>query len=68
MHLAPERRRAMGEAARESAQRYAWPDVAERVEGVYERALEVEPAKARNASASSRSTDRRACRPGASRP
>ena len=46
MHLAPERRRAMGEAASESAQRYAWPDVAERVEAVYERALEVEPAKA----------------------
>ena len=29
----------MGEAARESAQRYAWPLVASRVEGVYERAI-----------------------------
>ncbi len=46
MHLAPERRRAMGEAARESARPYAWPLVAEQVEGVYERALEAEPASA----------------------
>ena len=34
----PERRRAMGEAARSSAERYAWPSVAERVERVYEHA------------------------------
>jgi phosphatidylinositol alpha-mannosyltransferase len=39
MHVEPERRRAMGEAARESAQRYAWPEVAERVESIYERAI-----------------------------
>jgi phosphatidylinositol alpha-mannosyltransferase len=36
----PERLRRMGDAARASAQRYAWPRVAERVEGVYERALD----------------------------
>jgi len=36
----PERRRALGEAARGSAERYAWPRVAERVESVYERMLE----------------------------
>ena len=34
----PERRAAMGEAGRESAQRYAWPHVAEEVGEVYERA------------------------------
>ncbi len=36
MYLEPERRRAMGEAARESARRYAWPQVATEVELVYE--------------------------------
>ncbi len=36
----PERLRAMGEAARRSAQRYAWPRVADRVAEVYERAIE----------------------------
>ena len=40
MHLEPERRRAMGAAARESAQRYGWAEVAERVEGVYDRAID----------------------------
>ena len=39
IHLDPERCRTMGEAARESAQRYAWSEVAEKVEGVYERAI-----------------------------
>jgi phosphatidylinositol alpha-mannosyltransferase len=39
-HHEPERLRAMGEAARKSAQRYAWPHVADRVTGIYERALE----------------------------
>jgi phosphatidylinositol alpha-mannosyltransferase len=39
-HHEPERLAAMGEAARRSAQRYAWPHVADRVTGVYERALE----------------------------
>ncbi len=36
----PERLRAMGEAARRSARRYAWPRVADRVTKVYERAIE----------------------------
>jgi phosphatidyl-myo-inositol alpha-mannosyltransferase len=36
----PERLREMGEAARRSAQRYAWPRVADRVTEVYERAIE----------------------------
>jgi phosphatidylinositol alpha-mannosyltransferase len=36
----PERRRAMGEAARRSAERYAWPRVAEQVESVYHEMLE----------------------------
>ena len=40
-HYEPQRLRAMGEAARESAQRYAWPTVADRVEKVYEQAIEV---------------------------
>jgi phosphatidyl-myo-inositol alpha-mannosyltransferase len=39
-HHEPERLRAMGEAARRSAQRYAWPRVADRVTEVYERAIE----------------------------
>ncbi len=44
----PERLKRMGEAARESAQRYAWPRVAAEVEGVYERAVSVPaPATAR---------------------
>ena len=39
-HHEPERLAAMGGAARQSAQRYAWPHVADRVTQVYERALE----------------------------
>jgi phosphatidyl-myo-inositol alpha-mannosyltransferase len=39
-HHQPERLAAMGEAARESAQRYAWPRIADRVSEVYERAIE----------------------------
>ena len=39
-HHEPARLAAMGEAARESAQRYAWPHVADRVTEVYERAIE----------------------------
>jgi phosphatidylinositol alpha-mannosyltransferase len=35
----PERLRQMGEAARRSAQRYAWPRVADQVTAVYERAI-----------------------------
>jgi len=40
VHYEPERLRAMGEAARRSAQRYAWPRVADQVTAVYERAIE----------------------------
>jgi phosphatidylinositol alpha-mannosyltransferase len=40
IHHEPERLRGMGEAARRSAQRYAWPRVADQVTSVYERALE----------------------------
>jgi phosphatidylinositol alpha-mannosyltransferase len=40
VHHEPERLRAMGEAARASAQRYAWPRVADQVTEVYERAIE----------------------------
>ena len=39
-HHEPQRLREMGEAARRSAQRYAWPRVADEVTAVYERALE----------------------------
>ncbi len=38
-HHEPERLLAMGNAARQSAERYAWPRVADRVTAVYERAL-----------------------------
>jgi phosphatidylinositol alpha-mannosyltransferase len=41
IHYEPERLREMGEAARRSAQRYAWPRVADQVTSVYERAIEV---------------------------
>jgi phosphatidylinositol alpha-mannosyltransferase len=40
LHHEPARRRALGSAARQSAERYAWPRVAEQVAGVYERATE----------------------------
>jgi phosphatidylinositol alpha-mannosyltransferase len=40
VHHEPERLAAMGEAARRSAQRYAWPRVADQVTEVYERAIE----------------------------
>ncbi len=46
-HHEPERLRAMGVAARKSAERYAWPHVADRVTEVYEQAIEApEPATA----------------------
>ena len=41
LHLEPRRRAAMGDAARESAERFAWPRVAARIERVYERAIDV---------------------------
>src|SRR4029078_4011736 len=45
LYLDPARREAMGTAARESAQRYAWPNVAAEVEEVYEQTLRApEPA------------------------
>jgi phosphatidyl-myo-inositol alpha-mannosyltransferase len=40
LHHEPERLRAMGAAARHSAQRYAWPRVADQVTAVYQRAIE----------------------------
>jgi phosphatidyl-myo-inositol alpha-mannosyltransferase len=40
LHHEPERLAAMGRAARRSAERYAWPHVADRVSAVYERAIE----------------------------
>ena len=39
-HHEPDRLAAMGAAARRSAQRYAWPRVADRVRDVYDRAIE----------------------------
>jgi phosphatidylinositol alpha-mannosyltransferase len=41
MHVDPARRMAMGRAARETAERYAWPRIAEQVEGVYQEARRV---------------------------
>jgi phosphatidylinositol alpha-mannosyltransferase len=41
VHFEPERLQEMGEAARRSAERYAWPRVADQVTTVYERAIEV---------------------------
>jgi phosphatidylinositol alpha-mannosyltransferase len=41
IHHEPARLREMGEAARRSAQRYAWPRVADQVTAVYEKAIEV---------------------------
>lgn len=47
IHYEPERLQEMGEAARRSAQRYAWPRVADQVTEVYERAVEApQPATA----------------------
>jgi phosphatidylinositol alpha-mannosyltransferase len=43
----PERRTAMGEAGRRSAERYAWPHIAEEVTEVYERAAEPAAAQVR---------------------
>lgn len=40
VHFEPERLQEMGEAARRSAQRYAWPRVADQVTAVYEGAIE----------------------------
>ena len=48
VHHEPERLRAMGEAARRSAQRYAWPRVADQVTEVYERAIAAPQPQARS--------------------
>jgi phosphatidyl-myo-inositol alpha-mannosyltransferase len=40
IHHEPARLQAMGEAARRSAQRYAWPRVADQVTAVYEKAID----------------------------
>jgi phosphatidylinositol alpha-mannosyltransferase len=40
VHFEPERLQEMGQAARRSAERYAWPRVADQVTAVYERAIE----------------------------
>src|ERR1700710_872259 len=40
-HHEPERLATMGASARQSADRYAWPNVADRVTAVYERAIEI---------------------------
>ncbi len=39
-HLEPERLAAMGAAARQSAERYAWPRIADQVTDVYEQAID----------------------------
>jgi phosphatidylinositol alpha-mannosyltransferase len=52
----PERRVAMGKAGRETAQRYAWPRIADEVTEVYERAMEPAPAPAGAAEAVARRT------------
>ena len=50
LHHEPRRREAMGEAALQSAQRYAWPHVAAEVEDTYERAINApQPADRREA-------------------
>jgi phosphatidyl-myo-inositol alpha-mannosyltransferase len=41
MHVDPDRRRRMGDAARETAKRYAWPCVADELEEVYDDAQRV---------------------------
>jgi phosphatidylinositol alpha-mannosyltransferase len=48
-HHEPQRLREMGEAARRSAQRYAWPHVADEVTAIYEQAIAVPKAVGANA-------------------
>jgi phosphatidylinositol alpha-mannosyltransferase len=52
----PERRTAMGEAGRRTAERYAWPRIAEEVTEVYEQAAEPATAPASRAEAVARRT------------
>jgi phosphatidylinositol alpha-mannosyltransferase len=50
----PERRAAMGKAGRRSAERYAWPRIADEVTGAYERAMEPAPDPASSTHAAAR--------------
>jgi phosphatidyl-myo-inositol alpha-mannosyltransferase len=50
----PHRRAAMGEAGRRSADRYAWPRIADEVSGAYQRAMEPAPDPASPAHAAAR--------------
>jgi phosphatidylinositol alpha-mannosyltransferase len=52
----PERRAAMADAGRRSAERFAWPRVADQVTEVYERAIEPAPAAASTVEAAARRT------------
>jgi phosphatidylinositol alpha-mannosyltransferase len=52
----PKRIAAMGEAGRHSAERYAWPRIAEEVAEVYERAIEPAPAPVMAVEAAARRT------------
>jgi phosphatidyl-myo-inositol alpha-mannosyltransferase len=52
--LEPERRREMGEAGRRSAERYAWPRIADEVATAYEQAMEPAPAPASKLEAAAR--------------
>src|SRR4051812_22952368 len=50
----PERITAMGEAGRRTAERYAWPRIAEEISEVYERAIEPAPAPVMRVEAAAR--------------
>jgi phosphatidylinositol alpha-mannosyltransferase len=52
----PERIAAMGEAGRRSAERYAWPRIADEVAEVYERAIEPAPAPVMGVESAARRT------------
>jgi phosphatidyl-myo-inositol alpha-mannosyltransferase len=52
--LEPERRREMGEAGRRSAERYAWPRIADEVATAYEQAMEPAPEPASKLEAAAR--------------
>src|SRR4051812_43741534 len=50
----PDRMRAMGEAGRKNAERYAWPRIAEEISEVYARAIEPAPAPVMRVEAAAR--------------
>jgi phosphatidylinositol alpha-mannosyltransferase len=54
--LEPERRLAMGDAGRRSAERYAWPRIADEVTATYERAIEPTPEPSSKLGAAARRT------------